>query len=573
MYVKADISAGGYYRGNTIDYRVGDTVVLQFVNGKTERPLILGLAPRHNNEEAILAGEVPALGVKSENNPEKQSYPTASPEAVIPGAVKHNYDVTGQVIPIQVSNESFATNYVPASAVWSAGGDYHIYPAGTFTVKAAHSQIIVAAPNGSQDPVLEPFSDLQQLEISPHITHRLTRAEPYGDYAYIPKDNNPITYDRLLKASQDLFPIQQNQEVIEKAQVESLAVKALEGCITSNLGSVGDLLGTLLKIVAPIALEQLNSILPDFLQVSLNEDGSFGIGPLSVDPSSGMITFNGEFFNGFIEQGLSLVTEMLPDFLGLNLSGGFLNIGDMQLDLNTMDFSMGDIEIAGFTISQNENGDLTIKMGDSILQTLTSWGQSILGKPLAELNKMLPEGMQVGMSLGENGMPVFNIGPLSLDFSKGFESLADIVTLDVKGLTDLIGGQLEGLFGNLMGQLPKPVMMLAQALWEELNIGGLIMGILQDLLGEAGTIIGGLFGLEAGGKDGSVIGTSSFTCNLASLPSFSNNGPVLVSSGGFLDMNQPMEIAEGVTMGTFGGDSAAPSTGGATPIAPASGKK
>lgn len=559
IYAKADLSTGGYYRGTTIDYRVGDTVIIQFVNGKSERPLVLGLAPRHNNEDALLAGEVPTLGVESENNPPEQNYPTASPESVIPGAVKHNYDVTGVVVPIQISNDSFATSYVPATAAWSAGGDYSIYPAGTFTVKAAHSQIIVQAPTGSQDPVLEPFSDLETLEVSPELTHRLVRAEPFGDYAYAPEEYRPITYDRLLPGSQDLFPIQQNKEVIEKAQLESAAVQALEGCIDGNLGTVGDLLGKIAKVLVPFALEQLNSVLPDFLQVSMGEDGSIGIGPLSIDPSSGMITFDGDVFNGFIEQGLGLISEMLPDFLGIDLSGGLLSIGDIQVDLNTMDFSFGDVEVGGFNLSQLDSGDIAIKLGDNILQTLTGWGQSILGKPLAELNKVLPEGMQVGMDLGENGMPVFNVGPLKLDFSQGFESIADIVTLDMKGLTDLIGGQLEGLFGNLMGQLPKPVMMLAQALWEELNIGGLIMGVLQDLLGEAAGAVAGLFGLEAGGSSGSVIGSSSYTCALASLPSFSNNGPVIVSNGSFLDLNKP--------------DAVPGASGGATPIAPPVGKK
>jgi hypothetical protein len=560
MYAKADISGGGYYRGNTIDYRVGDTVIVQFINGKSERPIVIGLAPRHNNEEALLSGEVPTLGVESENNPEGQKYPTASPEAVIPGAVKHNYDVTGQVIPIQISNESFATNYIPATALWSAGGDYSIYPAGTFTVKAAHSQIIVEAPVGSEDPVLAPFSDLEQLKVDDRITHRLTRTEPIGDYIYEPKATRPIVYDRLLPGSQRLFPVQKNQEVIQAAQVESAAVQLLEGCIEGNLGSVGDLLGKIAKVLLPIALEQLNSILPDFLQVGIDENGNISVGPLSINPTDGTIKFDGATFSGFINQGLSLITEMLPDFLGLDFAGGLLKIGDIELDINTMDFSVGDIEIAGFIFSENENGDIEIKMGESVLQTLTGIGQSILGKPLAELNKILPEGMQVGMDFGENGMPVFNVGPLKLDFSQGFESLADIITLDIKGLTDLIGGQLQGLFGNLMGQLPKPVMMIAQILWEELNIGGLVMGVLQDLLGEtAAGVIGGMFGIDGGSsKSSSVIGSASFTCSLASLPAFSNNGPVLVSAGSFLDINNIVEPAS------------AEST---TPIAPPAGKK
>ena len=554
MYVKADVTAGGYYRGNTVDYRVGDTVIVQFVNGKTERPIVVALAPRHHNEFAILNGEVPTLGVKSENNPPQQPYPTASPESVIPGAVKHNYDVTGQVIPIQLENSSFATNYLPSTAVWSAGGDYSIYPAGTFHVKAAHSQIVVLAPTGSSDAVLAPFSDLQTLEVDPKIATKLLRNPPLDDYVY---GGEEITYDPLLPTSQEIFPVQGGQEFLEAAQGESEAIQALEGCITGNLDSVGDLVGSILKAILPIALEELNGVLPDFLQVGVDEEGNVSVGPLKLDAEKGTITLDGEVFNAFIDEGLSRVTEMLPDFLGFNFSGGLLSIGDITVDINTLDFSGGDVSIGGLNLSETESGDIVAKLGDTVLQNLTKIGQSILGKPISELNKSLPEGMQVGVSLGPNGAPVFEVGPLKLDFSNGFDSIADIVTLDMDGLMGLLGGQLESLFGGLMSQLPKPVMMLAQALWTELNIGGLIMGVIQDVIGTvAGEALGAIFGIEAGGKLNKVIGNASYTCGLASLPPLSNNGPVIVSPGSFLDLNKPINDVPGET-----------------PIAPPAGKK
>jgi hypothetical protein len=579
LTVKADISAGGYFRGDTVNYRPGDTVIVEFINGKSERPIVTGLAPRHNNELTILEGEVPQQAEKAENGSDKYPYPTASPEAVIPGAVKRNYDVTGHVVPIQLDNESFGINYLPATAIWSAQGNYYIYPASDMIVKATHQRMVIAAPEGTPDPVLAPFADLESLEVDPRLTHRLKIVDPTDpdsmkDYVYKDDEEMEILFDPLLPMSQKLFPMNGSQEAVTAAQGISSGIQAIEGCIDSNIDSIGGIIGQIIKALIPLALEQLNSVLPDSLQVSVDENGNVIVGPVSFDPTTGNVTFDGKVFTGIVTDRLSSVIDMVPDFLGLKQSGSILSVGDATVDMSTMEVN-GSVTVAGLTISKQSGGDVVVNFDDTVVGRIVDAAyDGVLGKPVSELNKSLPPEMQVSVGAGANGLPILGVGPLTLDFSNGFESIEDIVTLDMGALLDIIGGQLNNLFGNLI-QLPKPIMMVAQALWEELNIGGLIMGLIQGLLGEVmGSLFGEMMGLPegAGGKIDTVIGSASYTCASAFLPSFSNNGPVIVSPGSF----SPENVTDATPGGPKRSDPIAPPAGRkpeSTPIAPAAGKK
>jgi hypothetical protein len=499
--LKCDASGpySSYFVGETRDYYEGDHVLIAFVNGKSERPVVITTIPHHNCEAELLNDIIPTIGVESDvsGNP---NLPSTAPQGTIPGAINNNFQVSGTVHRMRFGpDDPFHSNYHPIGAHWvdSLGNEFH-YPSHTFAIKSTEIQHIVRAPAESTDPVLSPFAEandkIKVLKVSEEMEYPL-RLQPTFDYKWEEVDypvgpkGTQLHFDFLIQKSQEVFPVKTPEMILEEAQVESDHAKFLLACIGQNVDEsvspFGQILGNLFGLDGPLVdavLDMLNSVLPDFLQVGV-EDGNIQVGPLAINTETGQIGFDGKVFGAALQKPLAELNSMLPDFLGVNITPDSIGLGDDIVYFDEMQ-GLGPGESRGvgpLDIVMGEDGGLRVMIGDSEVVNLTEIAVNQIGNvvdgPLSELNSQLPPGMGISYSFGANGAPVIKVGPLTLDLSNPEQMLS----FNPMDLMEMLTQQLQNFVGGLLNQLPKPLQMLALALWEELNIGSLFSGLLESL--------------------------------------------------------------------------------------------
>jgi hypothetical protein len=496
--LKCDASGpySSYFVGDTRDYYEGDHVLIAFVNGKSERPVVITTIPHHNTEAEFLNDIIPTIGLESDVSG-KLNLPSTAPQGYLPGAINNNFQVSGTVHRMRYAPlESFHSNYHPVAGHWvdSLGNEFH-YPSHTFAIKATEIQHIIRAPKESLDPVLSPFAEAEDkinvLKVSGEMQHPLRLQEGSDDYLWEPVEypvgetGKQLGHDFLIEKSQEIFPVKTPEMILEEAQQESDAAKFLKACLSQNVDLGADLFSVVLGAgegLIGAALEALNSFLPDFLQVSM-QDGEIQVGPLVVNSETGQVGFQGQAFGQLLQKPLAELNSLLPDFMGLNITAESIGLGGQTLNFSDLqNFASGQSQGLGpLDVTMGDDGGLRVMLGDSEVVNLTQLAVNQVGNmangPLSEVNSQLPPGMDISYSIGADGKPIVKIGPLTLDLSNP----SQILSFDPMSMMEMLTQHIQNFVGGLMNQLPKPIQMLALALWEELNIGGLFTGLLEAL--------------------------------------------------------------------------------------------
>jgi hypothetical protein len=543
MYVKCQTNFGynSHFVGNTVAYRPGDFVRVSFVNGKTERPTIIGSLSNHRSEGYMLKEGNPIPQHWTEDN--ELSY-TVTPNAYIPEAARWGYRVTGQVYDypglITKNKDTNLFTEIPGTAIWDMHGDYHIYPLGTLNIAATKLNFKITAPR--VDPALYPLETLRA-----HMMY-------YGDYEgkntrkYI-KNNSKLSYDKILDVTIDYVAdktLQPDSEVkqalADAAKEEVKSILHLEACVDRNrnmaqslfskifgalagglLGDIGniidvgdELLNQILNAGLSWAMQEVNGILPDWAQLSV-QNGAIGIGPLSIDPVTGNVGINGGVFNAIVGKQLDSVNKALPSWLQIRISGNIFSFGGKNIPLEDLMQDGLSIGIGDFVI-RNDKGNITMSVDGLVVGDLTqavtamatNIGIGFISGGLAELNQNLPDEFQIGVSMGADGLPTFSVGPLSIT---PFGNNAGI-SLDKAALGQALESLLGGLLEQFLSQLPLPLQWIGRVLWNEINFGALFMDAPKEPYGNANEVEG-------------IIRSGRYTC--VSGPIDFINAPVTIS--------------------------------------------
>lgn len=460
-FLKCEASAGynGTYMGSTLDYRPGDRVLVSFVNGKTERPVIIGSLPTHANEPSLLSGDIPT--------PDSIS---STPNAVIPGAARYGFNVQGQAYPLVASTD--LTGVLPGTAVASTpDGVYSIWAAKGIRLAASYVNHEVTAP--AVDPVLLPFTNATDLakmweySVAMGSPNQLDNLNSYGI--------STLTLNDPLLQTAKIIPFDP-QQYLDEAQLESESFQHLEKCLGSNNDAATTFFNKVFDLAKDAALEELNQLLPPWLRTSIRGD-ELTVGPLAVDQKTGQIGFNGQVFSAAVGSQLSKVNKVLPSWLGISLTPSSIGIGDNNVYLD--DLLNGPKEIGDISVV-TEGDDVLIKMGDTNLVNITGGlkdlARGALTQPLSSLNQQLPEGLDADVTFDAAGNPTVKVGPLSITPTGNGSG----IQLDQKALGKLVDNYATGVIDSATKQLPKPVQILAQMAWEELDLGSLFLDKAAD---------------------------------------------------------------------------------------------
>jgi hypothetical protein len=526
MYVKCQTNFGynSFYSGQTVAYKPGDFVRVSFVNGKTERPTIIGSLSNHRSERYMLGEGNPIP--KHWTFQEDGASATVTPNAYIPELARWGYRATGQVFDFpglinqNVQGSNFYTE-IPGSAVWDLHGSYHIYPLGELNIAATKLNIKITAPR--VDPALFP------LEVLQHRMKYFQDFEGKNNRYFLDNTGNKLTRYNL---DEHFIPISADMELqpgpdikkglIEEAKNEVKSVTHMEKCIDQNrsqaesmfqrifgavagglLGSFGGGLGNIIDVGDDIlndilnaglgwAIQQVNGALPDWMQIGLS-NGGISVGPIGIDPKTGNISLNGQIFSSFINDGLDSLNKVFPSWLGIKISAETLQIGGQDIPLSELGKDGGSFTVGALVIS-NQGGSVTVSVDGEVVADITQAvgtmvmqaGTGIINGGLRQLNQNLPAGFQMGASLGSNGMPTFNLGPLKMT---PFGPNAGI-SLDKAALGKALEGLLGGLLEKFLSQLPLPLQLLGRALWNEINFGALFLDAPKEPDGAANSVEG-----------------------------------------------------------------------------------
>ena len=454
-YVKCEVSAGynSNYLGQTCDYHVGDKVLVEYVNGKSERPTITKSLSRYRNENYLLQEGTP---IPSPDN----SKAVASANAVIPDAAANAFQVSGYVHPLADNSVGVITAAYP-------NGNYAIYAPKDINLKAAAFNVSITAP--PVDPVLQPYNEALALMDLWQLAEVSSSNYKFATDGTLTKDpTRPfIIQDPVAQIDLPFKP----EDVIGVAQDSSEKFQQLGKCIANNANESSTFFDKVFDIQGGFVqglLDELNNLLPSELQISNNGD-VVNVGPLVINQKDGSIGFNGQVFSSAVDDQLSVINKQLPDFLGLTLTAKTLGIGDNTIYLEDL-ANNSPVQVGAFSVVQ-QGSDIVIKSGDTVLVNVSSsvqqLAQNAAVKPLNDLNQQLPEGLDVNVTFDKDRKPTFSIGPISISPSK--------IKLNKGSLGTFIESQVSTLLNPAVAQLSRPAQWLAQMAWQELDLGSLFL--------------------------------------------------------------------------------------------------
>ena len=267
--------------------------------------------------------------------------------------------------------------------------------------------------------------------------------------------------------SKGIASINTNQTCIDNS------IKCIQNSATTNYNG---LLNTVIQAVLDYAIEQINTLLPSQFRLSAsittNTDGTITIngmslGPISYDMNKGTVSLGGSEFNVYAQQGLNQVNQILPSFLQMEVNVTGVTLGPTGVSMETLKNNPDVIYKLGnqATVS-NRDGAIVVDVG-AVSFVVGAVGQgTYLGAGLNKLNQLLPSGLAVTVGFTKGTLlPTIGMGPLVFNLAKGDFSYNSAIgdSLFNTGL-DAIG----------VNSLPAPVGIIARAAWEALDLPGLL---------------------------------------------------------------------------------------------------
>lgn len=241
------------------------------------------------------------------------------------------------------------------------------------------------------------------------------------------------------------------------------------------LDQVGDQLinDVVLGVAKSVALDLLNSLLPDYLKVNVvierDQDGhvyvkNFSVGAMVYDVQKDTVTVSGDVFNPFINSGVDEVNKLLPPFLQVSASELGLEIGEIVIQKNELEQDVQkEYRVRDDIIVVNGNATTYIQMRGqkfNLGRATDIYVDRSISYGLEELNKVLPDLFYVSVRRDpEDNSRVFDSGPFSIKASGKNAGLS----VDQEKLKQTI----EQLPEKLLTEVPAPLQASARALWSQ----------------------------------------------------------------------------------------------------------
>lgn len=241
------------------------------------------------------------------------------------------------------------------------------------------------------------------------------------------------------------------------------------------MDQIGDQLinDVVLGVAKSVALDLLNSLLPDYLKVNVvierDQDGhvyvkNFSVGAMVYDVQKDTVTVSGDVFNPFINSGVDEVNKLLPPFLQVSASELGLEIGEIVIQKNELEQDVQkEYRVRDDIIVVNGNATTYIQMRGqkfSLGRATDIYVDRSISYGLEELNKVLPDLFYVSVRRDpEDNSRVFDSGPFSIKTSGKNAGLS----VDQEKLKQTI----EQLPEKLLTEVPAPLQASARALWSQ----------------------------------------------------------------------------------------------------------
>lgn len=245
-----------------------------------------------------------------------------------------------------------------------------------------------------------------------------------------------------------------------------------------------DVLDEALKLGTNFALSNLNSLLPEYLRVNVKvqrnfEDGSivvseFSVGQVVYNVKEETVTVSGDIFNPFINSGIEEVNKLLPPFLQVSASELGLEVGEIVIRKQELQKEeQAQYRVREDIIVVNSNATTYIQMRGSRFNLGNArelFVDKSIRKGLDELNKELPDLFQVSVRRDpEDRGRIFDSGPFSIKVEGKNAGLS----VDQERLKTTI----ELLPERLLNDLPAPLQPTAKVAWKRASIF-----IVEDIL-------------------------------------------------------------------------------------------
>lgn len=245
-----------------------------------------------------------------------------------------------------------------------------------------------------------------------------------------------------------------------------------------------DVLDEALKLGTNFALSNLNSLLPEYLRVNVKvqrnfEDGSivvseFSVGQVVYNVKEETVTISGDIFNPFINSGIEEVNKLLPPFLQVSASELGLEVGEIVIRKQELQKEeQAQYRVREDIIVVNSNATTYIQMRGSRFNLGNArelFVDKSIRKGLDELNKELPDLFQVSVRRDpEDRGRIFDSGPFSIKVEGKNAGLS----VDQERLKTTI----ELLPERLLNDVPAPLQPTAKVAWKRASIF-----IVEDIL-------------------------------------------------------------------------------------------
>jgi hypothetical protein len=270
-----------------------------------------------------------------------------------------------------------------------------------------------------------------------------------------------ITTDRLTELLKLKSKIYEFKQIKQKRQRQQDRIRS------NSERSFGSFLEVISQEILDVLLDEVNRLLPSEAQINfdvtfegdtINFSG-LSVGPLQYNKEDNTITINGEVYNAVAQQGLDVVNDLLPDYLNINLTPQSIGLGNIVVDLDTLQDNPNQRFPLSDTVQVEFDGDKILTwIGEQSYHVGSAVALNYISQGLDSLNQILPSGLETSISFID-GDPVLGLGPASFNIFTGeFNIDSTAVTSFVTNIVD----------SKVFSQLPAPLARIARAAWRSI---------------------------------------------------------------------------------------------------------
>lgn len=467
----------------------GDKVRVEYLSGNSSQAIIVGHSNWKSLIPKVLSSDSRAIPDQSTNF--GGGLPgTSNPEFLKFAGLPHT-----QTYPLYNSSSSedgkaveFVAPTAGAYESFDPIGNSQLYVPGTqstFSKSEVHHNL--DSPLSLQDTSVK--QTLDRVEV-------VNQAIEWTTFGTITYDQNEIKWDQTKPAAANqedrnvinddytIFLEQYSDELFNELELDMEFYDQKTGCIREATEKVQDnfrsfvdnLLQDLIQLGTSAALDSINRLLPDELQINVaverNTDGQLvmnrvKVGDFEYDPKTSKVKVNGQIFNPLINSSLDRINKLLPSFYQVSASSLGISIGDITINTSQIDLSgTQEFLVKSGTWLVNETGKLFLRLQNtriSLGDAVDFLGEVEVSSGLGskELNKILPDNLQVSVTADNEGNKIVNLGPFRFKTEGNNSGLS----IDQVELNSIIEDAGSGLFK----QTNSPEGMLGKLLWKPVS--------------------------------------------------------------------------------------------------------